>query len=974
MTLKCDAAAELDLETSTSSGASSSNGDLSDQDMDVSELPLTDSGLLALPEGEESQALVAIVRTNNVAPLDTGSSSSATGALSVYRPPINRMTPMTPLSHFRVMPALSTVGQAGMVVAAGVVTSPILPYSGASGIRAITAGNEVAKYTSQMSADSSASDRSGDSVPAIQHEGGLGKDDLQERVYIRESIISLLLKLHSRFVGHDDSYRPPDVDSQPEEDSRIGDGSFWIAKVLDKLCRLDPRVPQSIASTRAALWPVRTSSDASGGGSSPSDHGVKEREKKQKIKERQQRLLQEFAHKQKQFMQQAMAEEMETDPYQDSSSVPGADASSMAAEDASALEEAVVETYDCVICNQASASTSERPMCLVVLLQASSVLAHKRREVTGTLGVQSLSVSDEDKSSLGKVDTLSVEMERRVENLRQYFDEVSWLLSLSIGHEGGVYVHTCGHYLHLDCHKQYLQSLRSQQRQQSLNVERGEYSCPLCRQLANSALPIATQLCGKRPSSGRPPSALVAKDRRVGSEVLALFDQEPPLSLNAGSRLMEAMGRVMEDMTNATYPRFRQVTATPSPASLVLFVQSIARTNLEIELLQRGDCIFGDAGRSSSSSHTTSNSPTPGTSSASWNSPGLELHFSSSPTPGTSGGSGSGGSGGGGGGGGASAATAASASHATPPWSLLPKRSCLLPLLHVLATHTKVLTTRCYTDLWSRIAGLEPDHQESAPSSPSCSSLGRYDKEVPLLVQDVVCLLIQMVLILPLPLERQHFICLVQRLFNLLAVQITAQLTCRLGEKKRKLYKSLTFGDWNLAALMSSVVAFMEDSHLYIEEDEERHGKQQFHTLNVEADVQQPLYKMALHFLRLASLLQHHLFGDALPVSAGASNTDYEEFFELSSYLSISCEPKFDPGVDAHSVIGLWCRDFRLFLARSPHVARGLLLQHVPWRGPRLLTLPHSYDTLFQVNKNIFVYEPLSITFITARTCTFLII
>ena len=187
--------------------------------------------------------------------------------------------------------------------------------------------NTVAKYTSQISADSSASDSSSCHHPSIQHPAS-GSDNPEERVYLRESIISLLLKLHSRFSGHDDSYRPPPElvagrDSATEaEDCRIGDGSFWIAKVLDKLCRLDPRVRASIGSTRSALWPAPGTEGGGGGvggegGASggASEQGVKEREKKAKIKERQQRLLQEFAHKQKQFMQQAMAEEMETDPY-----------------------------------------------------------------------------------------------------------------------------------------------------------------------------------------------------------------------------------------------------------------------------------------------------------------------------------------------------------------------------------------------------------------------------------------------------------------------------------------------------------------------------------------------------------------------------------------------------------------------------------------------------------------------------------
>jgi len=132
------------------------------------------------------------------------------------------------------------------------------------------------------------------------------------------------------------------------------------------------------------------------------------------------------------------------------------------------------------------------------------------------------------------------------------------------------------------------------------------------------------------------------------------------------------------------------------------------------------------------------------------------------------------------------------------------------------------------------------------------------------------------------------------------------------------------------------------------QDEEEESGRNDTpKTLNVETDIQQPLYKMALHFLRLASLLQFHLFGDPLPTNS-ISNSDYEEFFELCSYLNISSEPKFDVQLDPPAVIGVWCREFRVFLDRSPLVARGLLLQHQTWRGPRLLTLPHSFDTLFQ--------------------------
>ena len=97
------------MESSTSSSSSTSNGDISDQDMDVSEIPL------ALAEGEEaSQALVPLtaIRPTNPAEAEGGgggssSSSSSSSAVSVYRP--GRIVPALthPHAHFRVMPPTS---------------------------------------------------------------------------------------------------------------------------------------------------------------------------------------------------------------------------------------------------------------------------------------------------------------------------------------------------------------------------------------------------------------------------------------------------------------------------------------------------------------------------------------------------------------------------------------------------------------------------------------------------------------------------------------------------------------------------------------------------------------------------------------------------------------------------------------------------------------------------------------------------
>lgn len=129
---------------------------------------------------------------------------------------------------------------------------------------------------------------------------------------------------------------------------------------------------------------------------------------------------------------------------------------------------------------------------LVVLVQASSLLGHKRKSDTDEI----LPTSDEEMKLLLREDTLANDFDKKIDELNREFDTVSinfnfmifikkyltnllfnffqssWLLSINLGWEGGVHVQTCGHHLHMDCLRAYLQSLRGQQRQQSLAVDR----------------------------------------------------------------------------------------------------------------------------------------------------------------------------------------------------------------------------------------------------------------------------------------------------------------------------------------------------------------------------------------------------------------------------------------------------------------------------------------------------------------------
>lgn len=125
-------------------------------------------------------------------------------------------------------------------------------------------------------------------------------------VKVSESIISLLLKLHSQLSGAPDSYDPESMteneasssNTETPRESRIGDGPFFISQLLKKIGNLDPTCKQNIKDTKNKLWPKKQSYEEE-----ERDKENREKEERRKrAKERQQKLMAEFANKQKQFM------------------------------------------------------------------------------------------------------------------------------------------------------------------------------------------------------------------------------------------------------------------------------------------------------------------------------------------------------------------------------------------------------------------------------------------------------------------------------------------------------------------------------------------------------------------------------------------------------------------------------------------------------------------------------------------------
>ncbi|XP_046744693.1 E3 ubiquitin-protein ligase Ubr3 isoform X1 [Diprion similis] len=400
-----------------------------------------------------------------------------------------------------------------------------------------------------------------------------------QTIPVGESIISLLLRLHSQLSGAPDSYNPEQLnlttDNEasssssssariPPRESRIGDGPFFISQLLNKIGNLDPVCKENIMETRNRLWPRMHEDEQC------EKENREREERRRRAKERQEKVLADFLDQQKKFM--------ETNMETDEAGVSNMDCS----EQEEPTKLASKKEYDCVICNQTTPSSEDKPMGLVVLVQATSVISHERQHPERLV----LPTSDED-PPISKSNTRSAHFEQRISEMNRDFDTPSWLLSVNIGWEGGVHVQTCGHHLHLDCLKSYLESLRSQHRLQNLAVDRGEYFCPLCRQLANSVLPLSPQLgeCAAVVRSRHAsPMAILTELNSFLKEI----QRNPFHCFQISSNLAVAMGKAMEDMTSSTYLRYNQRNATPSHQSLFLFVTSVARTNFEIELVQRG--------------------------------------------------------------------------------------------------------------------------------------------------------------------------------------------------------------------------------------------------------------------------------------------------------------------------------------------------------------------------------------------------
>ncbi|XP_019512339.1 PREDICTED: E3 ubiquitin-protein ligase UBR3 [Hipposideros armiger] len=679
---------------------------------------------------------------------------------------------------------------------------------------------------------------------------------------IKESILSLLIKLHHKLSGKQNSYYPPWLDDieiliQPEIPKYShGDGITAVERILLKAAlqsRMNKRIIEEICRKVTPPVPPKKITAAE-------KKTLDKEERRQKARERQQKLLAEFASRQKSFMETAM------DVDSPENDIP--------MEIATAEPQVSEAVYDCVICGQSGPSSEDRPTGLVVLLQASSgliMILHFFRSLLHII-------------------------------------KSSCLLAVSIGWEGGVYVQTCGHTLHIDCHKSYMESLRNDQVLQGFSVDKGEFTCPLCRQFANSVLPCYPGSNVENNLWQRPSNKSV---QDLVKEVEEL--QGRPGAFPSETNLSKEMESVMKDIKNTTQKKYRDYSKTPgSPDNDFLFMYSVASVINGTRLLEKLEIWETYLSQNWDNSIT---------------------YLETFPYE-------------------------AGNFVGVLFWKnfvnfLITFSSIYLDQLFlVLALHMRLYSIDSEYNPWSRLTQLVEEMN---------SQLGSEEQpEVPILYHDVTSLLLIQILMMPQPLRKDHFTCIVKVLFTLLYTQALAALSVKCNEEDRSswkhtgaLKKNTCDAEKSYEVLLSLVISELSKGKLYHEE-----GTQEGAMVNPIAwspeSMEKYLQDFCLPFLRITSLLQHHLFGEDLP-----SCQEEEEFSVLSSclgllptfyqtehpFISASC---LDWPVPAFDIISQWCSEINSFTERHAEQGKALLIQESRWKLPHLLQLPENYNTIFQ--------------------------
>ncbi|UXI22783.1 hypothetical protein NH340_JMT08726 [Sarcoptes scabiei] len=578
---------------------------------------------------------------------------------------------------------------------------------------------------------------------------------LKYRVNIKESMLTLLLKLHSKLSNTEDSFQTDPISLQNYNlDVRIGDGPYFIGCLLkrfililaERIRMMDEnedeqsslqKVINFFDSLRQKIWPQSfkiPKNNPIRRNVNPSaitdiemiDAEMQEKlERKRKAMERRQQIIDKFAMLQKEFLknnQDIYTDHNDRDLNNETNSssspilsktneiIEQNNVDSFEVDEKIDLVEAASNGLQCLICKDFGPSTLKRPFVQLVLLQSSSILntafAYTLYDV-----IVDENLMDEKKTlkNLNKIPTKEEEFCRFIQRKRfaEYFEEKihrllglfsieSTLNSINMGGCGGVHVQSCGHYMHMDCFQSYFISLTQNHHGNDLI----EFSCPLCRKMANSFLPILPSNLSTISSST---SNACDVHRDVFAEITNHFannnENNYKKFIEVNSEFLKVLSNSIENIVKTTELQYQHFPFLSSHQSFFSFLTSITRTNLEYDIIQW---------RQNSSINRNT--------------------------------------------------------------------SCIASLFKLISLNTKLKSPIDCSKIWAQITSYDERNDLFSKSN---------EKDVPLLLKDVSTLLLQCLYSLPLNMSKSNYLMIVKSLFNVNFVQAILMLSFLLSSDEK---------------------------------------------------------------------------------------------------------------------------------------------------------------------------------------------
>uniref|UniRef100_A0A5S6QS61 E3 ubiquitin-protein ligase n=1 Tax=Trichuris muris TaxID=70415 RepID=A0A5S6QS61_TRIMR len=366
-------------------------------------------------------------------------------------------------------------------------------------------------------------------------------------IAINESLLSLLIKVHdkiSRDNGSTLRYVPAKQMPTEEGDSRIGDGPFFIRKVLDRAYYLDGGCRHEIDRVCSELSAALPKSLSNYGGKEASD-------RKQAARACQERLMAQFKARQKDILEQ----------YEKNMAIEDSDemtSTSMEADDG--------EIFECGVCNMQSSTSAKNPMYLLVHAQATNILSHQRFDSS----VQ----SQREAQLLANYPTRNLLRRAVHKGLAKHFDETLCKEARGTGLDGSLYLQSCGHFMHKMCYKSYMTSLKmdnSQLSQSSLNFHKGEMLCPCCRRICNTVMPVIPLSMVYMPDTQDLPD--------VNADIMAMLSK----GLHEKNTYGEECGDFLAQLWRTSIPQFADEVG--EAGAIQNFVINTAKATYEVNAL-----------------------------------------------------------------------------------------------------------------------------------------------------------------------------------------------------------------------------------------------------------------------------------------------------------------------------------------------------------------------------------------------------